>query len=56
MTHLEEELTKIRVCGALRDLPLCELQDSVSLARVVRSAVQREIIRREAVITKEKAR
>jgi hypothetical protein len=56
MNHLEQELATIRVCGALRDLPLRELQDSVSLARIFRAAIQREIIRRESVTKKESPR
>lgn len=54
MTVLEEELATVRMCGALRDVSLHDLQDPFTLARIVRAAVKREIIRRELNTKKEK--
>lgn len=55
MNHLQEELIVIRMCGALREVPLASLEDPFLLARIVRTAVKREIIKRELNPKKEKA-
>lgn len=47
MNPLQEELTTIRMCGALREVPLSALEDPFLLARIVRAAVKREKAKRE---------
>lgn len=47
MNCLQEELITIRMCGALREVPLEELSNPMILMRIFLSAVKREKIKRQ---------